>query len=290
MSSNLMIHILMPGVRFTYRVIVTSGQTTTPKFTFAAGAPATNISWGDGSALEAVTSGVELTHTYSIDGTYMVQLVGLQQGIYLTEIDINSDRVIDAVTNIRKFSNLTSFNLNTNSAWVQDIQSWNLPSKLITMNIYSTNVTGDIGQWVLPSTLQTFYAMACNGLYCDITSWVLPASLINFAIYSSLYIAGDISAWVLPAGLLIFQILGTLLTGCPILTSMVSIQSIFAQDTHLIEASVDLWLSRCVAREASTTYATPTLNLGGNNSAPSAAGLIDKATLVGAGWIVTTNP
>jgi hypothetical protein len=44
-----------------------------------------------------------------------------------------------------------------------------------------------------------------------------------------------------------------------------------------------------VANEGDTTYATPTLNLGGTNQAPSAAGLLDKATLVAAGWIVTTN-
>jgi len=70
---------------------------------------------------------------------------------------------------------------------------------------------------------------------------------------------------------------------------MVAIKNIRAQDTALLQASVDLYLSRCVAREAATTYATPTLNLGGTNQDPSnPAGLADKATLVAAGWVVTT--
>jgi hypothetical protein len=72
---------------------------------------------------------------------------------------------------------------------------------------------------------------------------------------------------------------------------MISIQHLKARYMGYAVASVDLWLSRCVAREAATTYATPELNLGGSsNAAPSnPQGLADKATLVAASWNVTTT-
>jgi hypothetical protein len=55
------------------------------------------------------------------------------------------------------------------------------------------------------------------------------------------------------------------------------------------QATVDSILAECVANEATFTYATPTLDLlGGGNAAPSATGLIDKAVLQTAGWIVQT--
>jgi len=55
----------------------------------------------------------------------------------------------------------------------------------------------------------------------------------------------------------------------------------------LNQTTVDLILARCVANAAYVS-GTVTLN-GGTNSTPSAAGLADKATLVGRGCVVTNN-
>ena len=302
--------LIVPKVVFTYTVTVTAGQATTPKLTFANNYPTALMDWGDGSAQSAVTSGVELNHTYANSGTYKVQLCMSQQQLWITEIDISSDKVVGGVTPIQKFENLTSFVGSTNAAWTQDISAWVLPASLVNFYVYSTSVSGDISAWVLPASLVNFYVystsvsgdisawvlpaslvtfyVSSTSVSGDISAWVLPASLVTFYVYST-SVSGDISAWVLPASLVYFSVSSTSVSGCPILSSMVSIQYLLIQNIGLIQASVDLYLSRCVAREAATTYATPTLNLSGTNAAPSAAGLTDKATLVAAGWVVTTN-
>lgn len=231
-----------PPVQFAYRVTVTAAQSTTPKFTFAAGAPVARVDWGDSSTYETVTSGVELTHTYTNAGVYTVQLLMDNQAKWLIQIDINTDKVSWVFSQIGEFKKLTLFYARTNAAWSQNISGWVLPASLNYFSIYSTSVSGNISGWVLPPPLVTFY------------------------IYS------------------------TSLSGCPILSSMVSIQEILAQNCALPVATVDLYLSRCVVREAQTTYATPALNLSGTDAAPSdPAGLADKATLVGLNWVVTTN-
>lgn len=233
--------------QFAYKVTVTAAQATTPKFTFAAGAPAALVNWGDGTALEAVTSGTELTHAYTNAGTYTVKLLAAKQQKYLTQIDISSDKVSYVLTPIQLFPKLTQFRGQTNAIWSQDI-----------------------GSWILPPLLQYAYINATG-------------------------VTGSLNSWVLPAGLLYLIISDTALTGCPIMTSMVSIAGIYASNCTLIQATVDLYLSRCVAREVATTYATPELLLGGTgatkDSAPSdPAGLADAATLTAAGWAVTVTP
>lgn len=80
-------------MQFTYEVTVDAGQTTTPKFLFNVGYPTTRIDWGDGTLQETVTSGVELTHTYSSGGTYNVRLNMPNQDIWITQIDLSYDYV-----------------------------------------------------------------------------------------------------------------------------------------------------------------------------------------------------
>jgi len=53
----------------------------------------------------------------------------------------------------------------------------------------------------------------------------------------------------------------------------------------LVQANVDNVLADCVA----SLINNKRLDLAGTNAAPSAAGLLDKATLIARGWIVATN-
>ena len=129
-------------VQFTYQVTVTAAQATTPKFTFASGAPTAQINWGDGSAYEAVTSAVELTHTYTVAGTYIVQLLMPNQEKWLTQIDISSDKLSKVITPIQAFRNLTLFYAHSNTAWAQNISGWVLPASLVYFYVYSTSVSG----------------------------------------------------------------------------------------------------------------------------------------------------
>jgi hypothetical protein len=296
---------------FSFRVTVTAGQTTTPKFNFKVGYPVAQINWGDGSALESVSATVALSHTYAVGGIYKVTLVMQNQPYWLTEIDINTCRVYDGVTNIGKFPNLTSFFAQSNSSWVQNISNWSVPTKLINLYLYSSPITGNVSSWVIPATLRQLYIQSTNlsgnisgwtfpsamvyialsnTLFTgSVSSWVLPTSIVQFSIDSTV-LSGDISSWNVPATMQFFDIYATSITGCPTLSSMVAIKRIKAQNCALPQADVDAYLSRCVARMASCTYHYPELNLGVNNSTPSAQGLTDKATLTTAGWTVTTNP
>ena len=152
-------------VQFAYQVTVTAAQATTPKFTFATGTSSAQIDWGDGSAYEAVTSAVELTHTYTVAGTYIVQLLMPNQEKWLTQIDISSDKLSKVITPIQAFRNLTLFYAYSNTAWAQDISGWVLPASLAYFAVSSTSVSGDISGWVLPASLATFvvYATSVSG-------------------------------------------------------------------------------------------------------------------------------
>jgi len=273
---------------FTYRVSVTAGQTTTPKWTFVAGAPPAYTDWGDGTARDLVTSGVEQTHAYTNAGEYTVTLVMANQAKWLSQVDINSDKVVQVVTPVNIFKAIDYFRTYANASLNQNISNWILPTGLITINVNTCPLlTGNISGWILPSSIINLFLYS-SFLTGNVSGWILPATLFDFRVYTT-NISGDISGWVVPAMLGNFYIHGTGLSGCPNLSIMIAITGILVQGCALPQVTVDLYLSRCVAREAATTYPTPTLNLGGTNAAPSAAGLLNAATLTGLGWIVTVT-
>ena len=253
------------GDQFTYRVRVTAGQTTTPKFTYVAGYPPAFIDWGDGDARTASVSTTEYTHAYAVGGEYTVTLIQSNQEKWLQQVDINTDKVIQVVTPIQVFKALTTIIATINTIWIQSLNSWVLTNAMNYLDVSSSGVTGNV------------------------INFALPVGFIRIVIKIT-GITGNCSPIILPASLLWWWLYNTAISGCPDLSVMVSIQSIRVHDCALPEATVDLYLSRCVAREAATTYATPTLSLGGTNAAPSVAGHADEATLVTAGWIVTTTP
>lgn len=340
---------------FQYDVTVLAGESTHPKITFTSGTARFN--WGDDSALDTITSGVEFTHTYTVGGTYTVKLMLASQFTLVTRIDISSDKVVGNVTPMKYFTNLTYFYGNANANWVQyltgwslpasllvmsisgtgvwgDITNWILPTTMVTFSIYNTDLTGDVTMWIIPTTLTGFYAnntditgsvrdwglpaglinlsinntvlygdisgwtipaamttlnLILTAVSGDVTAWVIPASMVYIGL-SWTYVTGSVAGWTLPATLTSFYVNETYLYNVPILTSMVAIQIIKANNCGLTQAMVDTYLAECAAREASCTYATPVLDLGdvnGGNQPPSAGGLVDKAILDAAGWVVT---
>ena len=231
-------------VQFAYQVTVTAAQATTPKFTFATGTPSAQIDWGDGSVYEAVTSAVELTHTYTVAGTYTVKFLMPDQEKLLTQIDISSDKLSKVITPIQAFRNLTLFYAYSNTAWAQNISGWVLPALLVYFAVHRTSVSGDISGWVLPTSLQRFFAYSTS-------------------------VSGDISGWVLPASLVNFYVHDTSVSGSPIFTSTVALSNFQYQNCALPQATVDLIVSRIYDRRISFTAAAPSANVGGTNAAPS---------------------
>ena len=135
-------------------------------------------------------------------------------------------------------------------------------------NLNANNLVGSVASWVMPTTLTTLYLYMNAGLSGDISGWVLPASLVNFAV-STTSVSGDISAWVLPASLVNFYVYTTSVSGSPILTSAVSLRQFQLQNCALPQATVDAIALAVYNRRAAFTDATPNLNIGGTNSAPS---------------------
>ena len=246
--------------QFTYQVTVSSGQSTTPKFTFTANPFNKLIDWGDGSAYETVTSNVELSHTYTVAGTYHVKFVMPNQEILLTQIDISSDKLSKVITPIQAFRNLNLLYAYNNSAWSQNISGWVLPASLVNFYVSSTSVSGDI------------------------SGWVLPTSLVNFAV-SSTSVSGDISGWVLPTSLERFVVYSTSVSGSPIFTSTVALSNFQYQNCALPQATVDLIVSRIYDRRASFTAAAPSANVSGTNAAPSGVYQDEDPPVTGKGYI-----
>ena len=158
--------------QFTYQVTVTASQITTPKFTFGAGAPVAVVDWGDGTAQSAVTSAIELSHTYTNAGTYTVKLIAPNQAKYLTQIDINGDKIVSVLTPIQLFPNLSTIYLYNNSAWAQDISGWRLFPGLQYLYLQDTLLFGDISSWICPTSLNILFIFDSNIQGCPILSSV----------------------------------------------------------------------------------------------------------------------
>ena len=140
--------------QFGYTVSITApAQTTTPKFTFGAGAPAAVVDWGDGSPTSAVTSDVELTHAYANIGTYTVTLRAAQQSKYLTKLDISTDRATTLI-NLHNMASLKELRSAFNVASLAVAVS-GLPAGLTVLSCYggSNAITGPVSG--LPSNVVT---------------------------------------------------------------------------------------------------------------------------------------
>ena len=148
-----------------------------------------------------------------------------------------------------------------------DISGWVLPSTMQILAMYSTSVSGDISGWVLPSTMQilSLYSTSVSG---DISGWVLPSTMRDLSLAST-SVSGDISGWVLPSSMQILSLSSTsvrvLATFAGVGTGMRDFRiyscSLPAGDVGNIITSI--WTVR-----AGFTYATPSLQIGGNNAAP----------------------
>ena len=142
-----------------------------------------------------------------------------------------------------------------------------MPTAIGTLYLHSNaTLTGDISGWTLPATLNDFYCAYCT-LSGDISGWVIPVGVQFFRIQENEF-SGDISGWVLPAGMIFFYIEDNTLSGTPDISGNVSMRSYRYYDNGLIQANVDAILLSVYNRRMGFTWATPALNVGGTNDAP----------------------
>ena len=141
-----------------------------------------------------------------------------------------------------------------------------LPS-LTYLWFYTTSVSGDISGWVLPSTLLDlrFNTTSVSG---DISGWTIPPSMKDFrAKITSL--SGDLSTLVFPASIESVQLNLTSVTAGPDMSGATGLRDYQIQDCSLSQAAVDAIVQEIYDNWAAYTYATPAVNVGGTNAAPS---------------------
>ena len=171
-------------------------------------------------------------------------------------------------------------NLNGSAA---TFQPGNLPNLTHLLLFSNASLSGSVAGWTLPTSLQQFYFFSTS-VSGDISGWTLPASLYYFEVNST-SVSGDISSLVLPTTLQTFYVNSTSVSGAPIFTSSVGLRFFKYQDCALAQATVDLIVSRIYNRRASFTYASPSANIGGTNSAPSGTYADEDPPVTGKGFI-----
>ena len=139
-----------------------------------------------------------------------------------------------------------------------------MPTSLTYLHLYSTGVSGDITA-VSSLTSLTYLHLGGTGVSGDITAVSSLTSLMYLYLYST-GVSGATS---------------------PTINSIPSLATCSLSSDSLPQVAVDTILSDAVDSLSLGGRVTCALGLSGN-AAPSAAGLNDKATLVSAGWTVTT--
>ncbi len=199
--------------------------------------------WDFNGQIYPATSGAAISAP-AVGGMQRAVLKGVPLSA-LTRLDANSTGLVGDITNLR-------------------------PDRFRAMQylyLYLTSVSGDISGWVLPSTMRNLY-LASTSVSGDISGWVLPSSM-RILYLASTSVSGDISGWVLPSSMRILYLASTsvrvLATFAGVGTGMQDFRiyscSLPAGDVGNIITSI--WNAR-----AGFTYATPSLQIGGNNAAP----------------------
>jgi len=199
--------------------------------------------WDFNGQIYPATSGAAISAP-AVGGMQRAVLKGVPLSA-LTRLDANSTGLVGDITNLR-------------------------PDRFRAMQylyLYLTSVSGDISGWVLPSTMRNLY-LASTSVSGDISGWVLPSTM-RILYLASTSVSGDISGWVLPSSMRILYLASTsvrvLATFAGVGTGMQDFRiyscSLPAGDVGNIITSI--WNAR-----AGFTYATPSLQIGGNNAAP----------------------
>jgi hypothetical protein len=277
--------------QFKFKVSVSAGNTISPKFTFAAGAPAAKLDWGDGTAQDTLTSNVAKSHTFASTGVYIVTLVMPNCFNWITQIDVNTCKISDTnfLSQVIRLHRLTSLIGYTNGV-MGSLSLAQLPAGMTQFNLVSTTstITGTLAQ--LPAGM---ISLDLGDTTSTITGTLaqLPAGMTNLSLWSTTStITGAINT--MPSGMIYLVLLSTTSTITGGATQMVAkgLQTVTIQNISLSQSNVDDVLSRLATDVAVMTYHYPSINLGPNDATPSAAGLVNKGILTTAGWTVTTTP
>jgi len=134
----------------------------------------------------------------------------------------------------------------------------------------ANNLSGNIGGFPIRNLplLLAFQLFGNAGLVGNVGSWALPGSMTHIRLDAT-GVSGDNSGWVIPASMTHLFYHGSSIFGTPNIGSSVALQQWFCLNCALTQANVDAILLSIYNRRMAFTFATPELNIGGTNLAPS---------------------
>ena len=158
--------------------------------------------------------------------------------------------------------------LHNNAALSGNISGWTFPAPLV--QLYLSNdagITGDLSGWTLTPAL-SIVNLAASGVSGNIGGWTLPATLTQLYLNTTA-LSGNISGWTLPALMTVLYLHATTTSGTPDISGNTKMTAYWYQDCALTQANVNAILLSVYNRRMAFTFATPVLNVGGTNTAPS---------------------
>lgn len=272
-----------------------------------------NIDWGDGT--NVTTKSNTLTgHIYTNTGQNIVRVtpvdstptsiirIDCNRGVSIPNrvggvLDISSfpnltgmNISLTKITNIKGFEVLTKlYNLQlANNEFTQPFLDLSRNTNLQTVSLAVNNFTGSV-----PTNLPQLRTLNCSQNYLTGPMISLPTSLESFNCSNQLgttKISGDIPDLSNLTSLQSFNCNSNQLSGVyePFIVSN-TVSNFAASNNSLTSSAVNKILAALVAagRQGNTG---DIVNIGGgNNSAPTGQGLIDKATLISRSWSVITK-
>jgi len=241
---------------------VGAGGSFDPALTLSAGAPTPMWTIIDGAGV-TVWTGASITHVQTGAGDMQVTLGPASLYPYITALDANTDGLKGTLTVgsfLGRLPNLTSLTLRTNASLVCSWRLADLPAGMTYLSLYSTasTITGSLAN--LPAGM--------THLNLDSTASTITGSLAN-----------------LPAGMTYLNLGSTASTITGGATAPVTLQNVQLQSTGRSQAQVDEIVNCIYQRRAAFTFATPILNVGGTNAAPSGAYADEDPPVTGKGMI-----
>jgi hypothetical protein len=257
---------LLRGKPFDGLTIATSADNTStfdPSWAFS-DASVMTVDWGDGTPIQSHATG--LSHTYAGVGIKYVKFT-CPDWTKLTAFDINTDVCRLVLPSFAACTTLNDVRFNSNQ-FAGTLPSFATCTGLDVWIGYDNLFSGTLPSFAGLSSMYVWYGFA-NQFSGILPSFATCTALIEFQGQTNQFSGYTAGGFATQARMTLLRL----------------------QTNNLPEASIDAILVDCVTSLALPGRVVCNLNLGGvGNAAPSnPAGLASKATLVAAGWTMTTN-
>lgn len=212
----------------------------------------------DGTTL-AATSGVEISKTFAVEGLHRAVFRPGAGGLAaITQIDCNTDLVVK-IQNIHMPSSLSSMYCYGNASLCIDIS---FLSRVVVLTATScTSMTGRLAD--ISRVAANVLLGDCPLITGDLSD--LPSTIQQVRLYGNSLITGDLSD--LPANITYFSAYGSASILAGSVSQITKIQTLLVYNMGWLTADVDTVLKSI----PDSSYATPVLQIGGTNQAPSGA-------------------